>query len=155
MPYVFEPKPSLWDTFRVEVATELGISRTDMRIVGSGRFGFSMTPGRNFDRFTDQSDIDLIIINPHLFDHLWVALLEAAYPRGEAVARLGGWLTNRRDELYTGWLTPTAITLDRSIFGSKAEPVLKFRVTWFNAIKRASRHPPRRHSDINGRLYRT
>ena len=47
------------------------------------------------------------------------------------------------------------IKLDVTIFGPKAKPVLDFNLQWFNALKQASRHFPRRHEDITGRLYRT
>ncbi|MGH6753555.1 MAG: hypothetical protein ACRERC_08960, partial [Candidatus Binatia bacterium] len=50
---------------------------------------------------------------------------------------------------------PQGIHLDMTIYGEKARPVLEFRTRWFNALKRASRHPPRRHQDVTGRLYRS
>lgn len=154
-PYVFQPQPITWNIFRDELVSGLAVSHTDIRVVGSGRFGFSMTPGRNFKRFADTSDIDVIVVNPVLFDQLWVALLEAAYPRPPVIQKFGGWLATRRKELYTGWLTPLEIKLDSKIFGVRAKPVLDFNIQWFNTFKLASRHPPRRHSDVTGRLYRT
>lgn len=156
-PYVFETKPETWNAFRDELVSGLGVGRGDIRIVGSGRLGFSMKPGLALRAFRDRSDIDVAIISPVLFDQLWVAMLEAAYPRAPAtsVVGFGGWLENRRNELYTGWLTPLAIRLSARIFGPKAKPVLDFNAKWFNALKRAARHPPRRHENITGRLYRT
>jgi hypothetical protein len=154
-PYVFEPKPATWHGFRNQLASELEAAPGDVRVVGSGRFGFSMKPGHNLRGFRDTSDIDVVIVNAGLFDRLWLALLEAAYPRGLISSRFGGWLETRRNELYTGWLTPLKIRLDAKIFGSKAKPVLDFNVRWFNALKKASRLSVRRHEDITGRLYRT
>lgn len=155
IPYVFEPKPEAWDTFRDELVSRLGVARADIRVVGSGRLGFSMKPGRNLKSFGDRSDIDIVFVNATLFDRLWLALLDAAYPRPPITRKTCGWLETRRNELYTGWLTPLEIRLDHKIFGSKAKPVLDFNTQWFNALKTASRHPPRRHEDITGRLYRT
>jgi hypothetical protein len=154
-PYVFEPQPAAWDTFRDELVSGLAVSRPDIRVVGSARFGFSTKPGRNLRDFSDTSDIDVVIVNPSLFDQLWLALLDAAYPRPPIAQKLGGWLQTRRNEVYTGWLTPMEIRLDFRIVGPKAKPVLDFRTRWFNALKKASRHPPRRHEDITGRLYRS
>ena len=155
-PYVFQEKSDAWDTFRDELVSHLGVSRADIRVVGSGRFGFSMKPGRNLRRFRDTSDIDVTIVNDGLFDQLWLSLLDAAYPRPPVTDTLsGGWLKRRKNELYTGWLTPLEIKLNIGIFGAKAKPVLDFNTRWFNALKQASRHPPQRHEDINGRLYRT
>ena len=154
-PYVFEPKPAAWDMFRNELASDLGVSQNDIRVVGSGRFGFSTRPDRNLAGFRDRSDIDVVVVNSNTFDELWFSLLHAAYPRGSAAGTLGGWLKKRRSEVYTGWITPLGIHIDHEIFGEKASPVLNLRTRWFNALKKASRHPPRRHEKVNGRLYRT
>jgi hypothetical protein len=155
IPYVFDSKPATWDAFRDLLVQRLGVSRPDIRVVGSGRFGFSLTPGKNLRPYQDDSDIDVIVINTVLFDQLWLLLLEAAYPRSPITEMIGGWLGRRRNEVYTGWLSPLEIQLDAKIFGPKALPVLDFNTRWFNTFKEASRHPPRRHEDISARLYRT
>ncbi|HXR03237.1 MAG TPA: hypothetical protein VN836_00840 [Verrucomicrobiae bacterium] len=156
-PFVFEPKPDTWNAFRDELAVQLGVARGDVRVVGSGRLGFSMKPQGNLVGFKDKSDIDVVIVNADIFDHLWFSLLDAAYPRRPFTDanRLGGWLRDRSSEVYTGWITPLEIRLDSKIYGPKAKPVLEFNVRWFNTLKQVSRHPPRRHEDVEGRLYRT
>ena len=155
VPFVFEPRPSRWDDFRDGLVSDLGITRTDVRIVGSGRLGFSMKPEYQLRGFRDESDIDVLIVNSPLFDQLWVTLLTAAYPREPLAHRIGGWLDNRRKDLYTGWITPHNIKLDITIVGPKAKPILDLRTQWFNALQRASRFPPRRHAGVRARLYRT
>lgn len=154
-PYIFASAPERWGNFRDHLANECGGSPDEIRIVGSGRFGFSMKPGHNLRAFSDASDIDVIIVNSRLFDDLWLWILDAAYPRGSNMERLGDWLQARRREVYTGWLTPLEIKLDHTIVGTKAKPVLDFNARWFNALKEAARYSPRRHENINGRLYRT
>ena len=155
VPFVFEPRPDAWDVFRDVIVAAFGGNRADITVVGSGRLGFSLKPDRNLAAFTERSDIDLIVVNPDLFDALWLALLSAAYPRPPVTDRLGAWLRDRRNELYTGWISPIEIRLDIAIYGAKAEPVVGIRAQWFDTLKEASRHPPRRHEDIRGRLYRT
>jgi hypothetical protein len=91
-PFVFEAKPVSWDEFRDALVSGLEISRQDIRIVGSGRFGFSMKPGHNLRSFSDTSDIDVMVVNDSLFDSIWLALLKAAYPRPPLVQKFGGWL---------------------------------------------------------------
>jgi len=154
-PYVFEPQPAAWDLFRDELVAGLGVARADIRVVGSGRLGFSMKPGYALRTFRDTSDIDVVVVNPEAFDRLWLALLAAAYPRPPNTELVGGWLKKRTSELCTGWLTPLKIRLDSSIFGAKAKTVLEVNARWFTTLKKASRHPPRRHEDITGRLYRS
>lgn len=155
-PYVFEPKPDAWDAFRAELVKSLGVARDDVTVVGSARLGFSLKPWANLKVFDERSDIDVLVVNPVLFDEVWLALLRAAYPRRPVTEQMpGGWLVKRQSELYTGWLWPPGIRLDAKIFGKRVRPVLDFRTRWFNTFKQASRHPPRRHEDITGRLYRT
>jgi hypothetical protein len=156
MPYVFEPKPQRWTEFCEVLNASLGVARDSIRIVGSARLGFSMKPGKDLRPFSDTSDIDVVIVDAGLFDRLWLSLLDAAYPRRPAIERFpGGWLKTRRNEIYTGWLTPADIKMDLTIFGARARPVVEFGSKWFNALKAASRYPPRRHDDVKGRLYRT
>jgi len=154
-PYVFGARTDIWTDFRDEIAGELGIPPAHVRIVGSARLGFSLKPGANLRRFGDTSDVDVIVMNANLFDYVWLSLLDAAYPRPPATQLVGGWLQNRRDEIYTGWINPLEIRLDRRIFGARAEPVLSFNSRWFNMFKRVSRLIIRRHEDVTGRLYRT
>lgn len=154
-PFAFDPRPSSWEAFREEIATALTISISDIRVVGSARFGFSLAPKRNLAGFSSDSDIDVIVVNSDLFDSLWLALLGAAYPRSPNTDLLAGWLHERRKELYCGYVTPRGIRLRADIFGDRARPILQLRTQWFNALKSASRHPPRAHSDVTGRLYRT
>src|SRR5437762_13959495 len=90
-PYVFQPTPAAWNIFRDELVARLGVSRADIRIVGSGRFGFSMKPGLNLRAFRDTSDVDVAIVNAGLFDQLWLAVLEVAYPRPPITQKLDGW----------------------------------------------------------------
>ena len=155
LPYVFEPKPAAWDAFRNILVSNFSVSQTDIRVVGSGRLGFSLKPGQNLKSFGDTSDIDVIVVHADLFDQLWLALLSAAYPRPPFTTHLSGWLGKRKSEVYTGWLTPLEIRLDKRIVGNRAKPVLDFNFRWFTTFKEASRHPPRRHEDISARLYRT
>jgi hypothetical protein len=87
-----------------------------------------MKPGRNLMRFRDTSDIDVVIVSENHFDYLWLALLAALYPRGPLVERMayGGWVQQRKNEVYTGWLSPLEIKLDVTIFGPPA-----MACTWF------------------------
>jgi hypothetical protein len=155
LPYVFEAQPNEWANFRNRFSTVLNVAPDNVAIIGSGRFGFSLKPSKPLRPFSDTSDIDVVVVDANHFDALWANLLHAAYPREANVARLGGWLRDRRNEVYTGWLSPLKVRLDRTIFGTKAQPVLDFNTRWFNLLKEASRITTCRHQGITGRLYRT
>lgn len=155
LPYVFEPEPKSWNEFRADLGAELGIDVTDITVVGSARLGISLRPDNNLKAFSDKSDIDVIVVNEELFDRLWLHLLATAYPDEKTSPRLGGWLKDRRREVYAGYLDPLKIRLDRDIWGEQAVPVIEFSSRWFISLQKASQHPPRRHEKIEGRLYRT
>jgi hypothetical protein len=89
VPYVFDPDPPTWDAFRGGRVAAFGVAVDDITVVGSGRFGFSMRPDANLRAFTDQSDIDVIVVNARLFDQLWINLLRAAYPRPPVTSQVG------------------------------------------------------------------
>jgi len=152
-PYVFNIDPPKWDAFRTDLSNSLDIDVADIRIVGSGRLGFSLAPDKNLRSFTDKSDIDVVVVNSQAFDGLWVKLLRAAYPRPPV--QMGPALAAIRNGLYTGYMSPVDISLDPRIYGQKARPALETRTKWFNTLKAATRFPPRRHEDIHCRLYRT
>jgi hypothetical protein len=155
VPYVFETEPARWDAFKAQVSGALAVAAADMTVVGSGRFGFSLKPDNNLRAFQDDSDVDVVIVNPDLFDNVWHNLLRAVYPRPPQMNAVGGWLRARQKEVYTGWLTPLEVRIDKRIFGAPAEPVLEFNGRWFRTFKEASRHVVRRHEDVQARLYRT
>ncbi len=145
-----------WTAFRQEMARGVvGLDERDIRIVGSARLGFSMRPRNHLREFTDESDIDVVVVNAELFDWLWIALLVAAYPRMAGNRGIGGWDVPGRAELFAGWLTPTAIQMDWKIIGQRGVPLSQFKRKWFDALKLAARHSTKRHNDIQGRLYRT
>lgn len=145
-----------WTAFRQEIARGVdGVVETDIRIVGSARLGFSMKPRGHLREFTEESDIDVVVVNAALFDSLWIALLVAAYPRLYANRGIGGWDVPGRTELFAGWLTPTAIQMDWKIIGQRGVPLSQFKQKWFDALKLAARHSTKPHNDIQGRLYRT
>ena len=145
-----------WAAFRQELSGAVdGLGVGDVRIVGSGRHGFSMNPKNKLRAFTEESDIDVVVVNDALFDAFWVSLLTAAYPRMNANVGVGGWKEYGRTELFAGWLTPTAVRMDWKIVGKRAAPLRKFKAAWFDALKLAARHSSQPHNDIQGRLYRT
>lgn len=153
VPYVFDGRQDAWDSFRNDLSNALQVEAGDIRIIGSGLFGFSLAPGNNFRSFRDQSDVDVAIVNTARFDYIWKELLSAAYPRPPV--HCGGLMRERQKSVYTGWISPDQIGFDRNVIGPNTTRALNFKSTWFLSLKRAARHVTRRHEDVNARLYRT
>ncbi|HEV2436444.1 MAG TPA: hypothetical protein VG077_10640 [Verrucomicrobiae bacterium] len=59
VPYVFEPKPEAWDTFRYLLVSSFNVGRADIRVVGSGRLGFSLKPGKKLIKLAEDIDEQL------------------------------------------------------------------------------------------------
>jgi hypothetical protein len=145
-----------WTAFRQALVDGVkGLTLADVRVVGSGRHGFSTRPRARFKAFGDNSDIDVVVVNETIFDEVWIALLVAAYPRLAANREIGRWNVEGREELFAGWLTPTSIHMDWRILGSRGKPLSEFKLKWFSALKVAAGHSTTPHQDITGRLYRT
>lgn len=56
---------------RDAVAKKFGIDPLHIYMVGSAKLGFSIKPKRRYGEFNDESDIDLAIISPELFQKVW------------------------------------------------------------------------------------
>lgn len=88
-----------YSIFRKAISAQLGIPATDVFLVGSAKYGFSLSPNpeKTFAMFHDESDLDLIIISDSLFSEIWSELL-AAYYSGYT------WISGRHsNEIFRGF----------------------------------------------------
>jgi hypothetical protein len=56
---------------KTAVSDNLDVPVKNVAIVGSAKLGFSLTPGRNFHKFSEESDLDLVVVSRDLFLQLW------------------------------------------------------------------------------------
>ncbi|EAP81674.1 hypothetical protein [Sulfitobacter sp. NAS-14.1] len=74
-----------YEDVRREFSQVFGNNHSDIAIVGSGKYGFSMSPDKNFRPFQKDeslpnvSDIDLVVISRALFNETWQHLRIAHY----------------------------------------------------------------------------
>lgn len=138
------------------LAEHLGIDESSIRVVGSGRIGFSLNPANFPRRFSDVSDIDVVVVDEGLFDRVWHTMLEWNYPRR---FRLYGadrhWQRSRQDDLYWGWFRPDKIRYTGLAFPEILKPLRDLSTQWFNAFRSLSAYPDLAAREISGRLYRT
>jgi hypothetical protein len=88
--------------------------------------GFSLNPD-NFPRtFSENSDIDVLIVDYEIFDKMWTTLLKWQYPRkGQDLGgEEGKWARERRKELYWGWFVPSEIRYKGLSFTNLLEPII-------------------------------
>jgi hypothetical protein len=160
LPYIFRDRPDGYDVLRTHLSTSLRVVPHNIIIVGSAKMGFSLSPDSFPRHFTDQSDIDVVIVSEAIFDRVWMTMLDWHYPR-----RITGltnmdmnWSVHRRKELYWGWFMPDKIRYKGLTLPHALKPLRNISTTWFNAFQSLSRYAE--YSEIversvSGRLYRT
>lgn len=83
------------------ISTKYKVNFTDVLMVGSAKLGFSIKPSRQWGEFSDDSDIDIAIVNSDLFESFWVDLYN--YSKSGAY-----WpdFVNFRKYFFRGWIRP-------------------------------------------------
>lgn len=67
--------PRIYHEIKVATSDALDVPVKNIAIVGSAKTGYSLTPGRNYSPFSDESDLDLVIVSECLFRELWESQL--------------------------------------------------------------------------------
>lgn len=75
-----------YDDFRAALAGVLNVNPQNIAIVGSAKFGVSLSPRKNFKEFGEDSDIDVVVVSPKWFETIWEHL-QTAYFNGYEEAR--------------------------------------------------------------------
>jgi hypothetical protein len=97
-----------------KVSSHFDVHPSEVVVVGSAHFGFSIAPQKRYRDFGDSSDIDVAIVSAYLFDKVWAE----AY---------GFWRQNKwwpeiksfQEYLFRGWMRPDKLPPnDRFEFGS-------------------------------------
>jgi plasmid maintenance system killer protein len=67
-----------YDDFKILMSQKLGIHINNIAIVGSAKLGFSITPRKEkaFSAFSEESDIDIVVVSSEIFRSSWLAFLE-------------------------------------------------------------------------------
>jgi len=74
IPYAFKDRPGLYESLRRWLSCQLGLQAKEITLVGSGRQGFCLSPGKDIGRpFGGHSDLDLTAISLRLFGILAAA----------------------------------------------------------------------------------
>jgi len=160
LPYVFRHTPKAYDTLKVHLSTHLEIGQENIFVVGSARTGFSLGPNSFPRQFNNSSDIDVIIVDQHLFDTLWHAVLKWHYPRKRIYLESEDyqWVGERKTSIYWGWFYPDKISYEGPIFPNELRPIRDLAAKWFSAFRTFAlyfNYPDLARRTISGRLYRT
>jgi hypothetical protein len=154
--YVFREDPDAMRVLREHIGSGLKIEAEAITVVGSAKLGFSASPDTFARSFNRDSDIDVVVVSPVLFDSIWHALLEWSLPhRGHKILYSDlQWRSGRMLEIYWGWLIPDEISFDRIPY-KILEPLRTLKAAWFRTFRSLSRYSQFSQWEVNGRLYRT
>lgn len=98
-----------------EIAKFFSVHANCIVIVGSSKLGYSLNPSKCFKPFDDDSDIDVAVVNPRLFEQYWLQMYKAKQ-------ELVDWpdVADSRKYLFRGWIRPDKL------------PLLSIRNQWFD-----------------------
>lgn len=115
VPYYFKEKMDLYFELKKDISKHFGIPITNIYLVGSGQFGFSLVEGKLFRDFAETedesqgmeaSDLDFAIISTKAFDEIWDELYDfkiSNYPRSEEGDKA---FKEFKKYLFKGWIRP-------------------------------------------------
>lgn len=110
---VLEPESQA--AVRAAIAARFKLHVNKIIIVGSAKLGYSVSPEKSLRPFNDQSDVDVAIVSPVLFEKYWLEMYQAQKSMLE-------WpdLNSARKYLFRGWIRPDKL------------PLLAIRNEWFD-----------------------
>lgn len=154
--YAFDEKPEAGELLVSHLATQLGTQQENIRIVGSAKLGFSLSPDSFSRSFGEDSDIDVIVVDSDLFDAVWHSILRWNYPRrrDRLIAPDFRFREARSREIYWGWMEPDQVQFAHVSYTSLLAPVQELKARWFEAFRSLGRDPNFARRDVSGRLYR-
>lgn len=126
---------------RTEVAEHFDLHPNEVLVVGSAKLGFSIAPHKRYRHFGDESDIDIVLVSPVLFDRIWETAFAywksgSFWPRQQKFANY----------LFQGWIRPDKLP-PSSMF-----PLCKDWWEFFRGLTQSRRYS---YYKIRGALYKS
>lgn len=131
IPYVFKDNSNLYYDFREQIATHWHVGFQEVLILGSGKLGYSYHKN---SVFSDESDIDVAIVNQSLFESFYLEIRNFQYRMESGLELLTSYEKNeyKRFQSYMikGWMRPDILPAKITGKLSKKE--------WFSYFKSIS-----------------
>lgn len=155
-PFVFLDNPAASVELAQKLKKSLGISESNVRIIGSARVGFALSPDAFPRPFTDESDVDVLVVDEALFDLVWQSILAWNYPRRYKLPKQERrWQQKMQSDLFWGWFVPDRIRYEGLQFPKALLPMRDLSTKWFDAFQELGSQPALLRREVNGRLYRS
>jgi hypothetical protein len=155
MPWVFKDKEADHELLLSHLTTKLSIPKECIKIVGSGKVGYSISPDTYGRIFSDYSDVDVVVVDTTKFEAIWTLLLDWRYPwhlrKWPELERQ--WGLARLENLICGWCIPDEIRAPGLSPTSLPPPLRAIAQHWFDSFKSLGQHPTLASRAFNARLY--
>lgn len=127
-PAIFQDNEQTYFDLRKEIADFFLINNMDnIVVVGSAKLGFSIAPRKEFRDITDDSDIDVAIIDDELFNTYWEKLYDFNINIKNRTETEDQLYRKFLDYFFRGWLRPDLFPFSFS-----------YRNKWFDFFKSIS-----------------
>lgn len=113
--YVFRWLAEPYGQFRQGMARLLEVQEADVRLIGSGKLGFSLHEGRLLQAFRPNSDLDLAVVASGLFDATALELRTSAGTLALAGEEERRRLRRSKENVFSGYLRPDQLPLGCSL----------------------------------------
>ena len=111
-PFYSSNHPNVHERMIRAISTGLKVPRRDICVVGSARIGFSLSPPKFGEPFSQFSDIDIVVVSPVLFDPSWLDIVASRRTNSSTLRqRTRHHLSEHRERhyVYSGWIYPKTV----------------------------------------------
>jgi len=105
-PYIFKSDEPLYFELKECIATHFQINPSQVIMVGSAKFGFSIANKKLWKKIDETSDIDMVIISDILFDNFWKDLLNFNIQLTVRTEEEQKLYFKFLEYLFKGWIRP-------------------------------------------------
>ncbi len=159
-PWIFRDEPGRLQDVEQRMRENLKDQHVRLLAAGSAATGFSLAPYKFGQPFSENSDIDFVVVSARLFDKAWTCVRKWAHPRRHPHRPdERSFLRDRTNEVFWGWSMPDNTRLSEGLgSANKLHDMRDIRVRWTNALRGLGASFPgetiSRHK-ASARLYRT
>jgi len=105
-PFVFGGDDDKYFKLKKTIAEKFALNPQDVIMIGSAKLGFSISPLKRWQPFRDESDIDMVIISPDIFDRFWKELYDFNIKLTARTVEEEKQYYSFLDYFFKGWLRP-------------------------------------------------
>ena len=144
VPYPFKENKKQYANWRHKLSSMIEVDSSEIVIIGSGAFGISLNPYKNYRFYDDDSDIDVAIISEYFFNTSWRYLRNLGTDIHSMPPAAKQSVKDHVNK-YVYWGT---------IATDKILPYLPFGSQWSIALQEMSKIEPTKNRNIKARIYK-